>query len=127
MEKAFDTMWIIKKKFKYKAFKYFIQIIHLYLKDRSYVVWINNEIYSQRKILARVPQGSLLELFLFILYTNDITILKNTQLSMYTNDTGILIIIYGLHFKSITKIPEKLKYFIKINENKTELFIFTTR
>lgn len=121
VEKAFDTVWhdgLVYKLYKYDAPGYLLHIIRSYLKDRSYVVSLNNEISSSRNIPAGVPQGSLLGPFLFILYTNDIPKLKNTRLSMYADDTAILTSAYGLKpiasklqksFQNLNKYFEKWK------------------
>ena len=137
VEKAFDTVWhdgLIYKLHKYKTPNYLINLLRSYLDCRSFVVSVNNEHSLPRNIPAGVPQGSLLGPFLFILYTNDISILKNTSLSMYADDTAIISSSYGL--KPISnKLQKSLvtlnnyfnKWKIKINQDKTEAIIFTTR
>jgi hypothetical protein len=137
VEKAFDTVWhdgLLYKLLKLKTPNYLMHMIRSYLGRRSYVVSVNNELSTPRNIPAGVPQGSLLGPFLFILYTNDIPILKNTHISMYADDTAIISSSYSL--KPIARKLEKSfinlnnyfkKWKIKINESKTEAIIFTTR
>lgn len=137
VEKAFDTVWhegLVYKLDKYKTPHYLIQIIRSYLQDRSYVVSLNNDNSTPRKIPAGVPQGSILGPYLYIIYTNDIPILKNTSLSIYADDTAVLTSSYGLKpiatklQKSLHNLNKHLKKWkIKINDDKTEAIIFTMR
>lgn len=136
-EKAFDTVWhdgLIYKLKQNDTPEYIIRTIRSYLSGRSYVVSLNDEYSIPRNIPAGVPQGSILGPYLFILYTNDIPILKNTILSMYADDTAVVTSSY-----SPARISSKLnksflilndyfkKWRIKINQSKTEAIIFSAR
>ena len=61
-----------------------------YIKDREQRCIVNGQLSSSKKIICRVPQGSILDPLLFLLYINDMPdSLNNTTASLYADDTEI--------------------------------------
>ena len=61
-----------------------LKIVHSYLNDRKQGVKINNQYSSFEEILFGVPQGSLLGLLLFNIFTNDLfLIIKDIDIASY--------------------------------------------
>ena len=65
--------------------------IESFLKDRTYCVVINNTTSSKAPVTIGVPQGSVLGLFLFVFYTNDIpdVIDRDSFLHLSVDDTKV--------------------------------------
>ena len=62
--------------------------VGLYLSDRYQRVLINGQFSDWLKILAGVPQGSVLGPLLFLMFINDITIVvKNCNVRLFADDT----------------------------------------
>lgn len=139
VEKAFDTTWIeglIFKLIKLKFNPHLIKTLHSFLSYRSFKVRIENSMSKTYKILAGVPQGSLLGPVLYTLYTSDIPTPPNSlpnpiKSLTYADD----IIIYASR-KNIRKAEDDLniyldqlntyfnKWKIKINTEKCEAITF---
>ena len=141
LSKAFDTLdhnILIDKLYKYGIRSNSLQLIKSYLSNRKQVVLINDK---KSQILCNnigVPQGSILGPLLFIIYTNDLSLLFNNnqqvKLIVYADDTAITF---------TSENNEKLKYTIdnmitkiekwytfnklKININKTKIVNFNSR
>ena len=137
IEKAFDTVWtdgIIYKLIKSGIPKAFCRLLANYLKNRKFVVKIEEKLSTTRQIGAGVPQGSVLGPTLFNLYINDIPKFAKTSLAIYADDTAV----YGhsyyaqvatkqiqIHLNMILAYAKQWK--IKINNNKTEHILFTKK
>lgn len=134
IEKAFDSIWHNGLIYKLKMFGYPIylqKIINSFLKDRLFIVNIDSEASTERKILAGVPQGSVLSPTLYSIYTSDFKILKDHSAALYADDTAI--ITKGKVSNAIIKKMKRalihaqkffVKWKIKINEAKTQAIIF---
>lgn len=134
IEKAFDSIWHNGVIFKLNKFGYPIylqKIVKSFLTERYFEVNIDNEISSQRKVPAGVPQGSVLSPTLYAIYTSDFKTQRNQSAAFYADDTAI--IINGKVSNAIVKNMKKAlihteKYFnkwkIKINQDKTQATIF---
>lgn len=66
IEKTFDTIWIYKMHFNFSA--HICQIVYHYLKNRKFVVKINNTTSSPYD--SGVPQGGVLSAILYNIYTS---------------------------------------------------------
>ena len=94
ISKAFDRVW--HKGLIYKLRKigiggslllWFID----YLKDRHQKVVIRGQQSEEGIIKAGVPQGSVLGPLLFLVYINDITLVTQTKMKLFADDTSIYI------------------------------------
>ena len=88
-----DHNILIDKLYKYGIRSNSLQLIKSYLSNRKQVVLINDK---KSQILCNnigVPQGSILGPLLFIIYTNDLSLLFNNnqqvKLIVYADDTAI--------------------------------------
>ena len=73
-----------------------------YLSDRSQAVNVDGCISSFSNINTGIPQGSVLDPLLFLIFINDLpTSLRNTLINIYADDTGIHVC--GTDFKNIQK------------------------
>lgn len=92
IEKAFDTVWyraFIHKMKLYNLSPNIIKFIDAYLANRTFAVSLGDTLSSERKIVAVVPQGSMLGSTLFLLYINDIPKHPKTSLALFADDTAI--------------------------------------
>ena len=105
-----------------------------YLNDRSFYVILNNVRARPYKLLAGVPQGSVLGPLLFIIFINDAPRILDFDESIFADDK----LIFTRSFR-VSAIKNRLqralaqnkrffhKWKIKINERKTEAILFTKR
>ena len=61
-----------------------------YLSKRIFEVNLNNTFSESGKLLCGVPQGSILDLLLFLLYFNEIPPAVQCELLLYADDTGLI-------------------------------------
>ena len=137
IEKAFDTVYIdgiVYKLIKYKFPGYLVSILNSYLKDRQFAVKIGNCISNFRHPQAGVPQGSVLGPAIFNYYINDIPSFEKTKIAIYADDTAIYAHSFNaqvatkqvqIHLDMILQFAKQWK--IKINNTKTEYFIFSKK
>ena len=74
LQKAFDTIdhKVLLDKLVYMGFSgYAISWFKSYLSNRSFIVNVENDYSDRRDLNCGVPQGSILEPLLFLLYVND--------------------------------------------------------
>ena len=90
--KAFDKVWHEGLIFKLKTYGVegkLIMHFENYLKNRKQRVVLNGLSSSWEKILARVPQGSVLEPLFFLIYINDLPHVISSICKMFTDDTSL--------------------------------------
>lgn len=137
IEKAFDTVWhkgLIYKLFKIGMPIYIIKIIQHYLKNRTFNLIIDKVKSKTQSIAAGVPQGSILGPRLFLYYINDIPKNPKSELALFADDTAILSSSWSkrVALKNVVDHYNLIKHYfdqwkIKINENKTEVIIFSKK
>ena len=137
IESAFPSVWhagIIYKLILYKFPVYLVLLICSYLDNRKLFVYLGNEKSDLWKMLAGVPQGSVLGPLLFLIFINDAPKIKDVKESIYADDKlmfrasyRISAIIKRLQRAFITNKRFFHKWKIKINPVKTEAIIFTKR
>lgn len=137
IEKAFDKVWTVGLIYKLIQQKYpgnIIKLIHSYLENRTLRVRVNNGKSNYKNIKAGVPQGSVLGPKLFNIYINDIPEMPNTKIALFADDTALYAQSYyaqaaryliQVHLNKLIEYYSKWK--IKINENKTDLIVFTKK
>jgi hypothetical protein len=65
-------------------------ILKSYLSNRYFDIKINKDETNYHLIQARVPQGSVLGPFLYLIYTADIPTTNETNMATFADDTAIL-------------------------------------
>ena len=94
LQKAFDTLNhdIFLKKTKYLGFRNdTIGCFKSYLVHRKFIVNLEKSLSDPGRLNCGVPQGSILEPLLFLLYVNDMkSALQHCDLRLYADDTCIL-------------------------------------
>lgn len=134
IEKAFDTIWHNGLIFKLNSFGfpiYLQRIIHSYLKNRSFTVYVDGEPSRERLIPAGLPQGSVLSPTLYSIYTSDVNVDRNQEAAFYADDSAFICrgkvsnaIIKRMQQSLITSQKFFNKWKIKVNDNKTQAIIF---
>lgn len=92
LSKAFDRVWhvgFIQKLRSYGISGKVLDWVKDYISNRQQVVFINNETSNYGDIKAGVPQGSVLDPLLFMLYANDITDNLHNLARLFADDTFI--------------------------------------
>lgn len=137
VEKAFDRVWhngLLFKMINLRFPAYIINIIHEFLKERTFHVDINGAKSPIYKIPFGVPQGAVLSPTLYNIYTYDIPKFINTKLALFADDTAffcssplVSVIIEALksHANLIKNYMKKWK--ITINSQKTQALFITKR
>ena len=93
--KAFDLVdhdLLLKKLSYYKCGNNFINLMKSYLKNRTQVVSVNGTKSNTAEISSGVPQGSILDPLLFLIFINDLPLVlsgKVPSTDMYADDTTI--------------------------------------
>ena len=94
LQKAFDTLnheIHLQKMEKYCFIGKILSLIASFLKDGRQFVNHNGRTTSKGLITTGVPQGSVLEPFLFLLYINNLpTVIEKSQVTMFVDDTSLL-------------------------------------
>lgn len=136
IEKAFDSVWhkgLVHKMFLMKFPLYLIKLIQSFLMGRTFFVSVNDHKSKTFRILAGVPQGSVLSPTLYNVFTSDLKI-THSEKAFFADDTCLY-----LSARSPKKIVKKLnaagkqltdfatRWKIKLNESKTNSAYFTRR
>ena len=136
IQQAFDKAWHKGLLFKLKKilpYTYY-SILKSYLTNRLFIIKYLNVITATFPIQAGMPQGSVVGLRLFTIYTADLPTLTEITTATFANDTALL----ALHSDPIVAsstlqrgldIMEKWfhKWRFKINEYKSSHITFTLR
>lgn len=131
---AFDTIWhkaLIYKMHIMKFDRNIICLVKNYLSNRSFSVKINNQMSTERKIVAGAPQGGILSAVIYLLYTNDFPQPSHAQTTinrlMFADDTILYAITNNIRQakKDINSYLNKIANYVKclklkLNEKKTE-------
>ena len=64
-----------------------------YLSNRKQRVVINEKMFSYLNVIAGVPQSSILDPLLFLIYINDIVLELNCNIRLFADDTSLYIIV----------------------------------
>ena len=93
LTKAFDLVShkiLLQKLRSYKFSNLSIAWFNSYLSDRKQQVHVSGKLSCERDIKAGVPQGSVLEPLLFILFINDLPLhIEFCELDLYANDATL--------------------------------------
>jgi len=91
-KKAFDTIdheILLKKLRRYGFYGVELKLIENYLTNRFQVTEVGGIVSSLIKILAGVPQGSILGPLLFIIYINDLPLASSFTSFLFADDTSL--------------------------------------
>jgi len=92
ISQAFDRIWHPGLLFKLKhalTSNYYL-LLQSYLADRNFAVRHNNILSDRHPIEAGVPQGSVLGLLLFLIFTADIPTAGNKTIASFADDVAVL-------------------------------------
>lgn len=92
LKRAFATVWhevLVHKLVRLGFTSGMVKLLASYLRDRTFRVKMGARRSSSGRILAGVPQGSILGPELYILYTSDVPRTQQTHLAIYADDTAV--------------------------------------
>lgn len=136
ISQAFDRVWHegLLHKIKQKLPINFYEFIKSYLNDRHFFVKQREEVTSLHKIQAGVPQGSVMNPILYLIYTSDLPITDSVIIGTFADDTAALATDENATTassklqRSLDRITQWLKdWRIKANEAKSIQITFTIR
>lgn len=134
-EKAFDTTWIegliYKLKYLFGFNNHLCKLLYSYLKNRTFQVKIENTFSDSFKIVAGVPQGSVLAPVLYTLFIADIPAPNCNEIKklIFADDIFVYLStrsLLGTNFNNyLSTIHDHLNLWkIKINLDKCEGIVF---
>ena len=127
LKKAFDTVnhTILLDKLNYYGFRgIFNQWVSSYLSNRTQTAEIGSNISSKLNISGGVPQGSVLGLFLFLLFINDTQYCSSKlQFFLFADDTNVLYAHKDLKTLELTVNAELHNLYNWLTSNKLALNI----
>lgn len=134
---AFDSVWhngLIYKMIKLNFPIHIIKIIHSFLSERFFNVYIGSSYSTQKEITAGCPQGSCLSPILYNIYTADFPNLDGCVTSIFADDTALLssgVIATDVVCNLETALIDVHSYFTKwkilVNPEKTQAMYFSRR
>lgn len=89
VKKAFDEVWydgVFNKLLQTVISIHLVKLIQSFLSNRYFNIKVKKTISSSQQIIAAVPQGSCLSLYLYLVYTNDIRRIGICSLTLFSND-----------------------------------------
>ena len=93
ISKAFDRLWhkgLIEKLKSYGINGKLLKWLKDYISERKQQVLLNNSISSLGTLKAGVPQGSVLEPLLFLLFINDIADDIQSLVRLFADDSSLI-------------------------------------
>ena len=136
IQQAFDKVWHGGLLFKLKKIlpHTYYSILKLYLTNWLFMIKYLDAIIATFPIEAGIPQGSVLGLLLFAIYTADLPTLTETTTTTVADDTALLashsdsIIASSTLQRGLDSMEKWFhKYRFKINGNKSSRITFTLR
>ena len=107
-KKAFDTVdhcILLDKLGAYHLDQSSLDWFKSYLSDRKQYVNLKRQSSTTKVIIDGVPQGSILEPLLFLIFINDLLLHINTQVDLFADDTTLLA---ATDYNDINELNEKL-------------------
>ena len=96
ISKAFDKVWHEGLLYKLKSMRIsgeLHKLLENYLSGRLQRVVLNGQTSSWRPVLADVPQGSILDPLLFLVYINDLPNGLKSNAKLFADDTSLFTIV----------------------------------
>ena len=137
ISKAFDRVWhtgLLYKLRKIGIDGNLLSWVTDYLDDRKQKVFLDGFSSGWDRIDAGVPQGSVLDPFLFLIYINDIVDDLDYNIKLFADDTSMYVIVDEQNYIQAANVLSTdlshIHYWsqtwaIKFNPNKTESVLFT--
>lgn len=132
---VFDKMWHTDLFYKIKRhISTFYEILKSYLEDRHFLVKYQDATTNLHQIKAGVPQGSVLEPVLYLMFTKDLPTNPEVTTATFADNTAVVVTSHNLVVASqflqsnLFEIQCWLKkWHIRINKSKCVHVTFTTR
>jgi hypothetical protein len=135
--KAFDRVWYNGLLFKLKQYGIFGNLLvwfERYLSGRSQRVVLKGSNSEWKTINAGVPQGSILEPLLFLLFINDIVTDIKASIQLFADDTSLYVAVDSpqnaadIINKDLEKIHQwSVSWLVKVNPQKTETMVISRK
>jgi hypothetical protein len=87
------TRFGIRAYCKKRPLNYFL-ILNCYLTNRHFIITVNTELTDLTPVNVGVPQGSVLDPLLYLLYTTDLPTSPDSIPATFAGDTGIIVTNY---------------------------------
>jgi len=87
MSRRFSTSFDIKDYFTKLKTAFQLISIRFYLLHRTFRVKYGEVVIQLKEINSGVPQGNILRLVFYLLYTADLPVFLNSTIAIYANDT----------------------------------------
>jgi hypothetical protein len=94
LSRAFDTVshkLLLAKLKAYGLDESALRLIESYLSDRQQCTRVNNVLSQETKVIAGVPQGSIVGPLLFNIFVNDLSLFLNCTMVRYADDTTLIV------------------------------------
>ena len=113
LSKAFDRIWHVGLMYKLKSLGIcgnYYGLLHSFLSDRHQGVILNEQSSNSSHIKARVPQRSILEPFLFLVYINDLPEGLRTSAKLSVDDSSLFSVVHDSAASSASFNDDLLKF-----------------
>ena len=83
-----------------------VNLLKDFLKQRKQRVLLNGQNYFLKGITSGVPQGSILETLLFLIYINDLSNDLSSSCKLFADDASLFSVVHNVTNRDVSKISE---------------------